>query len=100
MSVGLYDSMHTVYQMFADVKFHTAPHASAVRKEGSTMSSLLTLGAMIFLLSGMSIAGASGPVIPNTPAGHTLVAWLNAFNSGDRKRIESFDDVHARWRLT
>ena len=55
---------------------------------------------MIFLLSGMSIAGTSGPVIPNTPAGHTLGAWLDAFNSGDRERIESFDDVHARWWLT
>jgi hypothetical protein len=64
------------------------------------MSARSFLGALMFLLSGMSIAAASGPVIPNTPAGHTLGAWLDAFNSGDRERIESFDDVHARWWLT
>jgi hypothetical protein len=28
--------------------------------------------------------------VPNTPAGHTLQAWLDAFNSGDRGRIETY----------
>jgi hypothetical protein len=28
--------------------------------------------------------------IPDTPAGHTLQAWLDAFNSGDRARIETY----------
>ena len=27
---------------------------------------------------------------PATPAGQTLQAWLDAFNSGDRARIESY----------
>lgn len=30
------------------------------------------------------------PVIPDTPAGHTLKAWLDAFNSGDRVRIQTY----------
>jgi Peptidase family S41/N-terminal domain of Peptidase_S41 in eukaryotic IRBP len=28
--------------------------------------------------------------IPDTPAGHTLQAWLDAFNSGDRAKIEIY----------
>jgi len=30
------------------------------------------------------------PSIPDTPAGHALRAWLDAFNSGDRSRVESY----------
>ncbi len=30
------------------------------------------------------------PAIPDTPAGRTLKAWLEAFNSGDRARIEAY----------
>jgi hypothetical protein len=55
------------------------------------------LSAMMFLLSGISIAAASGPVIPDTPAGHALGSWLDAFNSGDGARIKAFDDAHAPW---
>ena len=28
--------------------------------------------------------------LPDTPAGHTLQAWLDAFNSGDRARIQTY----------
>lgn len=28
--------------------------------------------------------------IPDTPAGHTLQAWLDAFNSGDQAKLESY----------
>ncbi len=28
--------------------------------------------------------------MPDTPAGHTLAAWLDAFNSGDRARIQAY----------
>src|SRR5437899_12514373 len=35
-------------------------------------------------------AWSQAPVIPNTPAGHTLQAWLDAFNSGDRARIQAY----------
>lgn len=30
------------------------------------------------------------PVIPDTAAGHTMVAWLDAFNSGDAARVKEF----------
>jgi hypothetical protein len=61
------------------------------------MSSRSVLGAIICLLPGVSIAATSPLSIPDTPAGHTLGAWLAAFNSGDRERIESFDKTHAPW---
>jgi len=41
-----------------------------------------------FLL-GMACACAQ-PAIPDTPAGRTLRAWFEAFNSGDRGRIEAY----------
>ena len=34
--------------------------------------------------------GAQTPSIPDTPAGRTLQAWLEAFNSGDRGRIQAY----------
>src|SRR5213078_915783 len=30
------------------------------------------------------------PAIPDTPAGRTLKAWFEAFNSGDRAQIEAY----------
>jgi retinol-binding protein 3 len=41
------------------------------------------------LIVGLAV-GWTEPVIPNTPAGRTLKAWLEAFNSGDRARIETY----------
>jgi len=35
--------------------------------------------------------------MPDTPAGNTLGNWLDAFNSGDRERIDSFDKTYADW---
>src|SRR5258708_27750607 len=35
-------------------------------------------------------AWAQPPAIPDTPAGHTLQAWLDAFNSGDPARIQAY----------
>ena len=55
------------------------------------------LGAMIFLLPGISIVATSGSAIPNTPAGHALDTWLEAFNSGDSARIKSLDDTRVPW---
>jgi len=36
---------------------------------------------------------------PNTPAGHALAAWLDAFNSGERARFQSFEEAHAPWLI-
>jgi hypothetical protein len=39
----------------------------------------------------VAVAGGFGQTtIPDTPAGHTLQAWLDAFNSGDREKIETY----------
>src|SRR5262245_15737690 len=48
------------------------------------LETLLLLLLMTFSLS------AQTPSIPDTPAGHTLQAWLDAFNSGDRGRIQAY----------
>ena len=42
------------------------------------------------LLLAASWAAAQTPAIPDTPAGHALGAWLDAFNSGDRGRIQAY----------
>src|SRR4051794_16048847 len=50
------------------------------------------LGARLIplLLIGVASAAAQSPAIPDTPAGHTMQAWLDAFNSGDRPRIQAY----------
>lgn len=55
------------------------------------------LGAMLFLLQGITLDAASAPSIPNTPAGHALQFWLDAFNCGNSARMGAFDDTHAQW---
>jgi retinol-binding protein 3 len=34
--------------------------------------------------------GFAQTAVPDTPAGHTLQAWLDAFNSGDRAKVETY----------
>ena len=46
----------------------------------------------------MVTSGAwAAPLPPETPAGRALSGWLQAFNSGDRTRLEAFDNTHAPW---
>jgi retinol-binding protein 3 len=46
---------------------------------------------ILFLGLGVGLGTATAqPAIPDTPAGHTLNAWLTAFNSGDRKLIQAY----------
>ena len=56
--------------------------------EGPKLAKLIC-GLVVLTAVGTSEALA-GNEIPNTPAGHTLRAWLDAFNSGDRPRIENY----------
>jgi hypothetical protein len=45
----------------------------------------------LILMMLVSAGPAMGQVaIANTPAGHALAAWLDAFNSGDRGKIDAF----------
>lgn len=54
------------------------------------MSTGRLFGIVFFSLPCLALAGSPTPSIPNTPAGHALASWLDAFNSGNRARIESF----------
>src|SRR4051812_44003852 len=49
---------------------------------------------MLWRISVLSVFAAisvsAQPAFPDTPAGRTLKAWLEAFNSGDRARIEAY----------
>jgi retinol-binding protein 3 len=49
---------------------------------------LKTLPMVLLLLT--CSQGAQTPAIPDTPAGRALQAWLDAFNSGDRGRIQEY----------
>jgi hypothetical protein len=50
----------------------------------------MPLRAVPLLLAAAALAAAQTPNIPDTPAGHTLQAWFDAFNSGDRARIQAY----------
>jgi len=52
------------------------------------------LVALLALLPAASLAAVS---VPNTPPGRVLGAWLDAFNSADRAREESFIKTYASW---
>jgi retinol-binding protein 3 len=55
------------------------------------------LGAMACLLPGVSFSATPAGAVPDTPAGKALSAWLEAINSGDRDRINSYDETHVPW---
>jgi hypothetical protein len=48
---------------------------------------LKTLAMLLLLTFSLS---AQTPAIPDTPAGRILQAWLDAFNSGDRGRLQAY----------
>jgi Peptidase family S41/N-terminal domain of Peptidase_S41 in eukaryotic IRBP len=64
---------------------------------GNNMSTRLVIGAMVSLLPFLALADVPARPIPDTPAGHALASWLDAFNSGDSARFESFEKAHAPW---
>ena len=49
----------------------------------------LRLGLFLPILLFAAI-GSAQTTIPDTPAGRTLRAWLDAFNSGDRAKVEAY----------
>lgn len=61
------------------------------------MSTGRLLGVIFSLLPCLAFADSPAPFIPDTPAGRALGSWLGAFNSGNRVRIESFDEAHLIW---
>lgn len=55
------------------------------------------LGALLSMLPALALADRSAPSVPDTPAGHALGSWLNAFNSSNRAGMESFIKAQASW---
>lgn len=52
-----------------------------------TLRSISRAFAFLFLTAGLASAQVT---VPDSPAGQTLKAWLDAFNSGDKARIENY----------
>src|SRR5215469_4301294 len=50
---------------------------------------------ILFVVS--ACAFSQPPTLPDTPAGRALEAWLDAFNSGDRARIQAY---HSKYEPT
>jgi tRNA(Ser,Leu) C12 N-acetylase TAN1 len=57
----------------------------------------LFLSVLFLVLPSLALADGPAPAIPDTPAGHALGSWLNAFNRGERAGIESFIKTQASW---
>lgn len=61
---------------------------------GGIVPTALLLTALLFTVPDVAFADAPVPSIPDTPAARALSSWLDAFNSGDRARIDSYDKEH------
>lgn len=57
----------------------------------------LFLGAMLYLLPSLTFAEVPAPFFTDTPAGHAVGSWLDAFNNGDKSSFEAFKIAHAPW---
>lgn len=55
------------------------------------------LVAMLWFFESPVFADQMEIAAADTAARHSLKSWLDAFNSGDRARIESFDNARAPW---
>jgi retinol-binding protein 3 len=69
-------------------------HLTATTRCLNSLASLArpkNLRLVLFLPILLSAAiGFAQTTIPDTPAGRTLRAWLDAFNSGDRAKVEAY----------
>ena len=52
-----------------------------------TIKTSLLLPVLFLVCVGFALAQ---PSIPDTPAGHALRAWMDAFNSGNRDKVEAY----------
>lgn len=59
---------------------------------------VLLLAALISILPGAALAEAkTPPPVPDTPAGHALAGWLDAFNKDDSGDLATFLKGHVPW---
>jgi hypothetical protein len=56
----------------------------------SCLALVLALAAALAPQANSHPQAAASPAIPDTPAGRTLKAWLEAFNSGDRTSLDAY----------
>src|SRR6266436_2588907 len=56
----------------------------------SCLALVLALAAALAPQANSHPQAAASPAIPDTPAGHTLKAWLEAFDSGDRASLDAY----------
>src|SRR5260370_33990934 len=56
----------------------------------SCLALVLALAAALAPQATSHPKAAASPAIPDTPAGHTLKAWLEAFDSGDRASLDAY----------
>lgn len=71
-----------------------------MRQISTRSLALLILSACELLVTAcppLALGNTGVPSIPDTPAGHALGFWLDAFNSGDSARIRAFDKIHYPW---
>jgi hypothetical protein len=69
--------------------YYPAMFLAYISAGGRVLAIMRIRFALVFLLAA-TCAWPQAPAIPDTPAGHTLQAWLEAFNSGDRGRIQAY----------
>src|ERR1700689_5250399 len=70
---------------------HNGTFRAGIRcaRNSETMTPKALSRSLALLLLSVS-CGLAQTTVPDTPAGHTLQAWLDAFNSGDRAKIETY----------
>jgi hypothetical protein len=63
------------------------------RAQGVLVRSARTAAALVYISCAVVVglnAAAADVAIPDTPAARTMSAWLDAFNSGDRTRLDDY----------
>src|SRR5947207_13062276 len=90
-----FDNLRAENLMTCKIRGSSRSHSYDFRKifalwitfvRGRVLAIMLSRIAFILFLAAAS-AWPQSAAIPDTPAGHTLQAWLDAFNSGDRARL-------------
>src|SRR6266849_4517933 len=66
---------------------HGPEFPELIRGKCVQVSMLWRIGALSLFAA---FSASAQPEFPDTPAGRTLKAWFEAFNSGDRARIEAY----------
>ena len=59
-------------------------------RAGRRLQAFLKITLLFLNVAAASIASRADAGIPDTPAGHTLQAFLDAFNSGEHDRIAAY----------